>query len=103
MLLRTGDFVGYDAVAESDMRSSAVRENDAPIRCAKHFPAAAFRPCFEPPWPVEARHSWSMGAFYTAPHAPVTLRETASFSALYEHGEARHLCRNPSLSSVRSP
>ena len=82
------------------MRSSVIRKNEDPIRCAKHFPAAVFRPWFEPPWPVEALHSWSIGAFSTAPHAPVTLSETASLSALYEDGEA---CRTRRVALLSSP
>ena len=41
-LLRTGDFLRLDAVAESFMRSSVVRDNDAPIRCAKHLFGSGF-------------------------------------------------------------
>ena len=72
-------------------------------RIAKHFPAAIFRPWFEPPWPVEAHHSWSIGASSAAAHSSVALSETTALPALYENGEARHLCRTPSLNSVRSP
>ena len=38
------------------------------------------------------------GSALPGPH-----HETTALPALYEHGEARHLCRTPSLNSVRSP
>jgi len=41
-LLRTGDFRQQDAVPESFMRSSVVRENDDPIRFFKHFSVSVF-------------------------------------------------------------
>jgi hypothetical protein len=95
------DFTGQTLAGEILMDSVGfIPEHVGQPRIAKHFPAAIFRPWFEPLWPVEAHHSWSIGAFSTAPHAPVTLSETASFSALYEHGEAR---RTRSVALLSSP
>ena len=41
-LLRTGDFVGQDVVAVKFIRSDVVRENDDPLRFAKHFFGSGF-------------------------------------------------------------
>ena len=41
-LLLKGDFVGQDVVAVKFIRSDVVRENDDPIRCAKHFFGSGF-------------------------------------------------------------
>ena len=41
-LLRTGNFRQKDAVVEGFMRSSVVRENDHPLRFAKHFSGSGF-------------------------------------------------------------
>ena len=41
-LLLKGDFVGQDVVAVKFIRSDVVRENEDPIRCAKHFSGSGF-------------------------------------------------------------
>ena len=44
-LLRTGDFVGQDVVAAKFIRSDVVRDNDHPLRFAKHLFGSRFFWC----------------------------------------------------------
>ena len=95
--------MGQYVVAAKFIFSSAVRENDAPIRCAKHFPAALCPPASSRRGPGKRTAHEEFPDSSAAAHSSVALGETTVLPALYEIGEARHLCRNPSLNSVRSP
>ena len=122
MLLREPDFRGRDAVVVVFMRSGVVRENDDPLRFAKHICLVAV---FSGAVRSVASVGVEDGTFFegnlgrlaglgalveqvgarlaTAAHSSVALSETTVLPALYEFEEARHLCRTPSLNSVRSP
>ena len=94
--------MGKDVVAARFMRSSIVRDNKDPIRIAKYVLGSGFSPLVpaavaRESAPLTKNRRFVHGSAPTHPH------ETTALPALYEHGEARHLCRTPSLNSVRLP
>ena len=85
------------------MRSSFVRENDDSLRITKHFFGSALSPASSRRDLRKRTAHEEFPASSAAAHSSVALSETTALPALYENGEAHHLCRTPSLNSVRSP